>query len=103
MEDKLRVLVTKIETSPLLDSDKEQLYALISRGLQMTVLPVLLKYIDQTKLKDLSNNPDKVTVDAYIELITEAVKDGKALLEINSTMEGLLDEIGEALIKAGVK
>lgn len=102
MEDKLRVIVTKIESSDLLESDKNHLYGIISLSLQETVMPILLRFMRKDKLLALANNPYKVTVDGYVDLIKETVKDGKALEEINQTMVEMLTEVEKALQEEGI-
>ena len=103
MEDKLRQIVTKIEASSLADSDKEDLYATISEGLQATVWPVLLKYMPKEELKDLADNPGKVTVESYANLIENTIKDGQALKEIEGLMNQVLAEVEKALAQEGIK
>ena len=103
MEDKLRQIVTKIEASNLSDADKEELYATISEGLQATVWPVLLKYMPKEELKDLSDNPSKVTVESYAKLIEDTIRDGVALKEIDGLMNQVLAEVEKALAQEGIK
>lgn len=103
MEDKLRQIVTKIEASKLPENDKEELYATISEGLQATVWPVLLKYMPKEELKDLSDNPGKVTVESYAKLIEDTIKDGQALKEIDGLMNEVLSEVEKALAQEGIQ
>ena len=103
MEDKLRQIVTKIEASKLADSDKEELYATISEGLQATVWPVLLKYMPKEELQGLADNPSKVTVESYANLIENTIKDGQALKEIEGLMNQVLAEVEKALAQEGIK
>ena len=103
MEDKLRQIVTKIEASKLPDNDKEELYATISEGLQATVWPILLKYMPKEELKDLADNPSKVTVESYAKLIEDTIKDGQALKEIDGLMNDVLSEVEKALAQEGLQ
>jgi hypothetical protein len=102
MEDKLRAIVTKIEQSNLLESDKNHLYGLISLGLQETIEPILLKYVPKDKLMTMTNGIYKFTVDSYVELISDAVKDGKALDEIDMEMQNMLSEVDKVLQEEGI-
>jgi len=102
MEDKLRALVTKIETSPLSESDKTALYIMIQEGLQVSVLPVLLKYMNKEDLKDLSDNPANISVDRYVKLIADSLKNPASLPEMSQAMEGLLSEAEKGLAEAGI-
>lgn len=102
MDDKLRAIVTRIENSSLLESDKEQIYLLISQGLKATVIPSILKYMPKTQLTDLANQPAKLTVDSYVKLIEESVKDGQAIAEIVKSMEELLGIVESVLQEKGI-
>ena len=102
MEDKLRAIVRKIEQSNLLESDKNHLYGMISLGLQETVEPTLLKYVPKEKLMTTTSGIYKFTVDSYVDLISETVKDGKALAEIDQTMQDMLAEVDKALQEEGI-
>lgn len=102
MEDKLRAIVTKIESSDLLESDKNHLYGMISLGLQETVGPILLKYVPKDKLMALTNGIYKFTVDSYVDVISDTVKDGKALDEINIEMQNMLTEVDKSLEEEGI-
>jgi hypothetical protein len=102
MEDKLRAIVTKIEQSNLLESDKNHLYGMISLGLQETVEPVLLKYVPKDTLMTMTSGIYKFTVESYVDLISDAVKDGKALNEIDQTMQEMLAVVDKALQEEGI-
>ncbi len=98
MEDKLRAIVTRIETSSLSDDDKNELYATISEGLQATVWPVLLKFMPKDQLEFLAADPkSRVTVESYAKFIEDTIKDGEALIEIETLMNGVLSEVDKAL------
>lgn len=103
MEDKLKGLITKIEQSDLTDQEKEELYTAISEGLHAAVLPVLLRYMPQQEVTDVTNNPDALTVDRYVQLVSDAVKNETALPEIANKMDGLLVEINSLLAKEGIQ
>jgi len=103
MEEKLKAIVTRIEQSKLSGSDKAELYATISEGLQATVWPVLLKYMPKEELEFLSADPkSRVTVESYAKLIEDTIKDGEALKEIDGLMKSVLNEVDTALTEEGV-
>ncbi len=102
MDDKLKGLITKIEQSDLTDQEKEELYTAISEGLHATVLPVLLKYMPQDRVDDVTNHPEMLTVDRYVQLVSDAVKNEQTLPEIAGKMDALLVEINSLLAKEGI-
>ena len=103
MEEKLKAIVTRIEASKLSDTDKAELYATISEGLQATVWPILLKFMPKDQLEYLSADPkSRVTVESYGKLIEDSIKDGEALKEIEGLMNAVLSEVDTALKEEGV-
>jgi len=103
METKLKAIVTRIEQSKLSETDKAELYATISEGLQATVWPVLLKYMPKDQLEFLSQDPkSRVTVESYAKLIEDSIKDGAALKEIDGLMNDVLAEVDKALTEEHV-
>ncbi len=103
MEDKLKAIVTRIEQSKLSDTEKEELYTTISEGLQLTVWPVLLKYMPKDQLDYLAADPKgRVTVESYAKLIEDTIKDGEALKEIDSLMNDVLNDVDKALTEEGM-
>lgn len=102
MDDKLKGIITKIEQSNLTDQEKEELYAVISEGLHATVLPVLMKYMPQNEVNDVTNHPDTLTVGRYVQLVSDAVKNEAALPEIAGKMDSLLVEVNMLLAKEGI-
>ncbi len=103
MEKKLQTIVERVEQSKLSDEDKAELYATISEGLQVTVWPVLLKYMPKDQLDFLAADPKgRVTVESYAKLIEDTIKDGAALKEIEGLMNQVLAEVDAALREEGV-
>jgi len=103
MEDKLKAIVERIEKSKLSEEEKNELYATISEGLQLTVWPVLLKYMPKDQLDYLAEDPKgRVTVESYAKLIEDTIKDGEALKEIDGLMKSVLNEVDTALTEEGV-
>jgi len=98
MEEKLKAIVERIEKSQLSESEKNELYVLISEGLQSTVWPIMVKYMPQEDLEYLAADPKtRVTVESYAKLIGDAVKDGEALKEIEEAAGNVLDNVEKAL------
>ena len=98
MEEKLKAIVERIEKSQLSESEKNELYVLISEGLQSTVWPIMVKYMPQEDLEYLAADPkSRVTVESYAKLIGDSIKDGEALKEIEETMTGVLENVEKAL------
>ena len=103
MEDKLKAIVERIEQSKLSEAEKNELYVTISEGLQLTVWPALLKYMPKDQLEFLSADPKgRVTVESYAKLITDTIKDGQALVEIDNLMTEVLGEVDKALTDEGI-
>lgn len=98
MEEKLKAIVERIERSQLSESEKNELYVLVSEGLQSTVWPIMVKYMPQEDLEYLAADPkSRVTVESYAKLIGDSIKDGEALKEIEETMTGVLENVEKAL------
>lgn len=102
MEDKLKGIITKIEQSDMTDQEKEELYTVISEGLHATVLPVLVKYMPQNQVDDVTNHPETLTVNRYVQLVSDAVKNEAAMPEIANKMDALLVEVNSLLAKEGI-
>lgn len=103
MEDKLNAIITRIEQSKLSEEEKNELYTTISEGMQLTVWPVLLKYMPKEQLDYLAADPkSRVTVESYAKLIEDTIKDGEALKEIDSLMTSVLAEVDKALTEEGI-
>ena len=102
MKDKLQALVARIELSEISEDDKEQLYKIISEGLQATVWPILYKYMSKQKLDAFTNDPKTLTIQGYGSLIDEATKDGKALKELDAFMMDILNRVDEELKKHNI-
>jgi len=101
-EDRLANIVVQVEKSGWTDEDKEALYAKISEYLHGVVLPVVLKYTPNAELHDLANNPAKVTIESFIELMKKPFSDPKMFEELNSTVHSVLDDVDTALSKGGI-
>lgn len=100
MEDKLRVLLVKIEGSDLTDEQKDKMLGILVDELEAIVQPVLLNYVDPAKLEVLANSEQKVTVESFISLMKEAVANPAALPDLSAAMEQVLVEY-ETVMKEG--
>lgn len=100
MEDKLRVLLAKIEASDLTDEQKDKMLSILVDELQAVVLPVLLNYVDASKLETLANSEQKVTVESFIDLMKEAIGNPAALPDLSAAMEQVLADY-EVVMKEG--
>lgn len=97
MEQKLKALIERIETSSLSEEDKVKLYAVISEGLKASIWPSFLSAMPKDQLEVLSKNPSKATLEAFGKLLEDTVGDGKVLAEVDDVMNGLLEEVDAAL------
>ena len=85
------------------DDEKEQLYTVISDGMRALVLPILVKYMPQVEVTELTNAPEKITVDRWVALVEEAVKNEQAQKEIPNALDKLLVEVNSLLAKEGIQ
>lgn len=98
MEDRLKTIIARIESSVLSDKEKAQLYTAISGGLQASIWPALLKFVPESELDVLlAETDEKKKVERYSQLIGDAMEKGNALTEIDETMNKLLDEVEAAM------
>lgn len=101
-EERLTDIVVAIEKSGWTDADKEALYAKISEYLHSIVLPIILKYTPQAELTSLSNDPSKVTIESFLELMKKPFTDPKMYEELNTTVHEVLEDVETALSKGGI-
>ncbi len=90
-------IVTKISESPLRDTEKADIYARISAGLHHLVWPIIVSHVPQYILEDVTGNPEKVTINRYLELIEGALQNPATPKEIHDEVKGALEEV-EALL-----
>lgn len=102
MDDKLRATITKIEQSDMTDDEKEQVYGALSDGMRAVVLPILVKYMPQNEVTELTNAPEKITVNRWVQLVEAAVQNEQAQKEIPSVLDKLLVEVNSLLAKEGI-
>lgn len=102
MEDKLRALVVRIESSQLSQQEKDEIYASLAEGLHTTVWPTIIKYLPKDKLDAMAADAPRVTVEAYGELIEASIQDGQALKEIATMMDEILTAVDATLTAHGV-
>lgn len=102
MEEKLRALLSKIETSDLTDGEKDKMLEILIDELQTLVQPVLLKYIDPAKLEAAANDANSVTVERYIFVMKDALANPQAFQELEQAMGELLVEYEDVMKKGGL-
>lgn len=102
MEEKLLAIVTRIESAPIGDSDKDHLYVQVRHALQAAVAPVLVSHVPKDKLHELTHDLSSVTLDRYIQLIAGVVNAEGVMEEIEASMISVLGEIDTALLESGV-
>lgn len=71
-EERLRLIVTKIESSLLSTKEKYQLYAAIRATLQTVVSPAVARHLSAEKVVELEKDLEAITPDKYIDLISTA-------------------------------
>lgn len=101
MEDKLNVILAKVDASNLPQEEKEALYDVIALALQSTVWPVLMKYVTKEDI-DAVTKDGKLTVESYAALIKKAVEGTPALDEIEAAMDKMAVSVNTELAKAGI-
>src|SRR3972149_8439117 len=97
MDDKLRQIVTRVEASKLADADKAKIYARISVGLESLVMPVLLAHMPKDQASEFISDPKNATIEKYISLMEETLKNSEPLVEIETWMKQMLQEVDAAL------
>lgn len=102
MEEKVSALVSRIEQSNLLDSDKEHLYVQIRHALEASVVPVLISRLPKDALHSFTQNLSTLTSEAYIRFIADAMKEDAVLDEVEQSMMEVLDVIAQTLTQAGI-
>lgn len=91
VEEKLRSIVTYIENSHLLESEKQHLYATFSASLRSVVWPILVSHMPEERLSMLSKNVSQVTIEEYYGLIKASLTDMSVLTELEDLMLTMLD------------
>ncbi len=102
MEEKLLALVGRIESSDLLDTDKEHLYVQIRHALEAAVVPIVIARLPKDTLHSFTQNLPTLSSEAYIRFIAEAMQGDAAINEVEQSMTEVLDIIAATLTEAGV-
>lgn len=102
MEQKLKNIVVRIQTSALSHEVKADLYIALQEGLRSVALPILLKHMPGEKLHELAAHPENVTVDTYIDLLSQTVTNEIVLKEIDTALTEVLTTVEARLKKHGV-
>lgn len=102
VDDHLKSIVARVQASALSNDVKADLYVTIQEGLRNVAMPILIKHMPKEELTDLAANPQKMTVDAYVDLLSKTVKDGEVLKEIDTALTDVLTKVEERLKTHGV-
>lgn len=102
MEDKLRALLAKIESSDLTDEQKDKMLGILVNELEALVQPVLLKYVDAAKLEAAASDTSSITVENYLEVMKDALTNPEAYKELTSVMEQLLVDFEQVMKEGGL-
>lgn len=102
MEDKLRALLAKIEASDLTDEQKDKMLGILVDELEALVQPVLLKYVDATKLEAAANDASNVTVEKYLDVMKDALTNPEAYKELERVMGQLLVDFEQVMKEGGL-
>lgn len=102
MDVKLKLIVTKIERSKLSVPEKNLLYQQFVRGIQLIVWPILVRYMSRNRLNDLMDNPDRLTVDSYCQLISGSLSDGRAFNDIARNLDLFMVRTNSILAKYAI-
>lgn len=92
-------IVTNISESSLSDTEKADIYARINVGLHHLVWPIIVAHIPQYILADVTDHPEKITIDRYLELIESALQNPATPKEIHDEIKGALEEVEALLAK----
>lgn len=101
-ETSLQMLLTRVQSSSLSDTEKADVYATIHNGLHKLVWPILLSHIPEPDLKDAVEHPETMTVARYGELMGKAISDPGVPREIHEEVMGALGDIDDLLTKQGI-
>lgn len=102
MEEKLKQIIIRIESSSLEQAQKEEIYDAVADALRTVVLPTFLKYLPPEQLRDLASNPGKVTIETFSQLISKSTENPAMLTEINQQFAKIMNKTEEILTKYGL-
>lgn len=102
MEQKLKLLIEKVKESALAEDEKRQIFETIFRALVTSVWPAVYPYIPKEKLNKYVRSTDPVSLDEYVSLISEGVKDGRAMKDLARKLDALVVEMNRLLTKEGI-
>lgn len=102
VDDRLKSIVSHVQASALSNDVKADIYVTIQEGLRTVAMPILVKHLPEAELTDLAANPQKISIDTYIDLIGKTVKDGAVFKEIELALTDVLTKVEEQLEKNGV-
>lgn len=92
MDAKLKTIVGRIHRSHLSDEEKGLMFRIISDALYATVWPTLIIHMSDEMLKDLFEHRERVTPDAFANLIRNAAEAHGIWDMVAAKMSIVLDE-----------
>ncbi|OGG04201.1 hypothetical protein A2Z33_03545 [Candidatus Gottesmanbacteria bacterium RBG_16_52_11] len=101
MDEKLKALIDKVRQSQIPETEKRKIFRIMTEALTSLVWPVLYKYVPKDRLNKMVKSTGPITVADYSLMITEAVRDGRALRDLNQKIDSVLVEMNRLLVKQG--
>lgn len=93
-------IITAVSESKLPETEKADVLAQLTAGMHRLVWPILLSHVPQYLLDDATNNPERFTMDDYVEMIDVALKNPATAKEMHDELKGALEEVSALLNKS---
>lgn len=93
-------IITAVSESKLPETEKADVLAQLTAGMHRLVWPILLSHVPQYLLDDATNNPERFTMDDYVEMIDVALKNPATAKEMHDELKGALEEVSALLTKS---
>lgn len=97
-EEKLKLLVLKIENSSLSQDERAEVYIGMREGFKSTYLPVIMKNLSKEELDKLHKDLDHVTPDKFLNLIKSAFRTKQIYKDMDELLMKILTNY-EATLK----
>ena len=97
IEEKLTSIITRIESSQILETDKADILAEMAVGMRRLVWPILLSHVPEYILKDATAKKSQFTLTDYTELITTSLQNPATPKELHDELLGALREVDTLL------
>lgn len=99
IDDILTSIVTKIDSSPMSDTQKAEAYMTISGGLHRLVWPIVVSHVPHDLRESLVKQQTPLTIDQYADVMDRVFQDSTTGRDIFDQVYGALKEV-DALIDA---